>query len=381
MIKGKRITVLGAGIAGLSVAIALAGKGAKVRVLERAPALGEVGAGVQISPNGMAVLGALGLARDVGRDSLGSRAVVLSDGITGARVLSMALNGAFRLVHRADLITRLGAAAEAAGVDLRFGEAVSTVQDGAGALDGVDHDLLIGADGLHSVVRHALHRNAPVQPFFTGQVAWRALVPAVTAEVAQAQVFMGPGRHLVRYPLRGGGLVNLVGVEERNEWADEGWSLPGDPDAFRQAFAGFCPEVRRDLARLEQVHLWGLFRHPVATHWHGRDTALIGDAAHPTLPFLAQGANLALEDAFVLADCLGRLPLAHALPAYQTARHARVERAIEAANGNARNYHLRTPLRQVAHMGLRTLDRVAPGAMLHRFDWLYGFDVTRGDVG
>jgi salicylate hydroxylase len=220
----------------------------------------------------------------------------------------------------------------------------------------------------------ALHGE--MRPRFTGQVAWRALVPG-RGEPAEAQVFMGPGRHLVAYPLRGGALVNLVAVEERTAWAEEGWNHRGEPGEMRRAFAGFGGPVSGWLAQVEECALWGLFRHPVASRWHGPGAVLLGDAAHPTLPFLAQGACMALEDAWVLAECLGREGSdAAAFASFQAARRDRVVRIVNAATANARNYHLRGPARAVAHAGLRAIGRAAPGAMLARFDWLYGHDVT-----
>lgn len=157
----------------------------------------------------------------------------------------------------------------------------------------------------------------------------------------------------------------------------EGWSLPGDADSLRHGFRSFAPDIRALLDRVESVNLWGLHRHPVAAHWHGSHSALVGDAAHPTLPFLAQGANLALEDAWVLADCLASLSQEDAFVAYQSRRRARAVRVIEAANGNARNYHLRNPaIRTAAHMALRLGGVVAPAKMLGRFDWIYRHDVT-----
>ncbi|EKE45132.1 hypothetical protein OCGS_0827 [Oceaniovalibus guishaninsula JLT2003] len=358
-----RVAVLGGGIGGLAAALAFARRGHDVAVFERAPDLTEVGAGLQISPNGMAVLRALGVGDAIATAGLRSAAVVLRDGPSGRLVLRMDLAGRdFLLMHRADLIGVLADAARAAGVALRLGRAVRAVGTD-GRVDGEAFDLVAAADGLHSVARGVL--NGPAHPFFTGQVAWRATVPGDAAR--EAVVRMGPGRHLVAYPLRGG-TVNLVGVEERRDWTAEGWHHAGDPDAFRAAFAGFG-EARDLLGRVDGVNLWGLFRHEVAQIWQAGRLALLGDAAHPTLPFLAQGANLALEDAWVLAA------QADDLPRYQALRRPRAVRAIAAANANARNYHLRGPARLAAHAALR----MAPGTlMLRRLDWLYGCDVTRG---
>jgi salicylate hydroxylase len=189
---------------------------------------------------------------------------------------------------------------------------------------------------------------------------------------------MAPGRHLVCYPLRGGQAVNIVAVQERAAWAAEGWHHLDDPDNLRAQFADFGGVAAQLLSQVDAVGFWGLFRHPVAPHWHGGGVAVLGDAAHPTLPFMAQGANLALEDAWVLADSLDRADnLVTGLAAYQALRRDRAVRVIAAANGNAWKYHLRSgPVRAAAHLALRAGGALAPGRMLRRFDWIYRHDVT-----
>ncbi|MGO4909305.1 FAD-dependent monooxygenase [Pseudorhodobacter sp. W20_MBD10_FR17] len=385
-LKDTEFTVLGAGVAGLAISTALAQRGAKVTLLEQADAIREVGAGLQVSPNGAAVLRALGLEQALVAAGLRNQAVHLRDGISGDTVVRLDLaarrpDQAFHLMHRADLIDLLRTGAEAAGVELQLlqrveavdlsgGKPVLTMATGAARCAG----FVIGADGLHSRVRAAL--NGAVAPFFTHQVAWRALIPAQPGEVVEAEVHMGAGRHLVSYPLRGGTMRNIVAVEERRQWVEEGWNLRDDPLEMRLAFDRFSPRVRSWLEQVNEVWLWGLFRHPVAKSWFGANAAILGDAAHPTLPFLAQGANMALEDAWVLADCLDRLGISAGLPAYQAARQDRCARIVKAANGNARAYHLRDPLRSVAHLGLKLGGAVAPGMVLGKFDWIYGHDVT-----
>ena len=361
------VTVLGAGIAGLASAVACAARGRSVEVVEQAPALTEVGAGLQVAPNGGRVLDALGVAVP----GVASGAVHLIHGPSGRSVIRMPVGPGFRMVHRADLIGALAARAAALGVVLRLGTPVARVTEaGLETPDGVlPARRLVGADGARGAARAYVapdHRGA-----FTGQVAWRATVP-VDGWPAEAQVHMGPGRHLVCYPLRDGRRLNLVGVEERAGWAAPGWSVEDDPAAFRSAFAGFAAPLRGVLGRVVRTHLWGLMDHGTTPHWTRGACTLIGDAGHPTLPFLAQGANLALEDAWTLAAMLDD-------PAgWEAARRPRVERALAAARGNARNYHLSGARRAAAHAALRAVGRVAPGLPLRGFRWLYDADVTAG---
>ena len=363
------VTILGAGIAGLSAAVAFAGRGRSVELIERAPALSEVGAGLQIAPNGGRVLDALSIPLP----AVESRAVHLIDGPSGHAVLRMPLGPGFRLVHRADLIGALANRAVELGVTPRLGTEVRAIEEEGRVLvlaDGSRRPVrrLIGADGPRGPARAFVAPDH--RPRFTGQVAWRATVPCDPHWPAEAQVHMGPGRHLVLYPLREGRLLNIVAVEERREWTAEGWAQEGDPDALRAAFAGFGGPVRAVLRRVGEVHLWGLMDHGVTRPWSRGACTLIGDAAHPTLPFLAQGANLALEDAWTLAA------MADDPDGWEALRRPRVARALKAAAANARNYHLRGPARTVAHAALRLSGKVAPNAMLGRYAWLYDADVT-----
>ena len=385
---GQSVTVVGAGVAGLALARALALRGAQVTVLEQADAIREVGAGLQISPNGACVVRALGLYPALEAASVRAQAVQLVDGPSGEPVTRLEVgrlrpDQGYHFLHRADLIALLLQGAVEAGVTLRLLSRVAEVDLSpprpAVVLDGgerLEARLLVGADGLHSKVRTAL--NGPEAAFFTGQVAWRAVIPAEPGAAAVAEVHMGPSRHLVSYPLRGGTLRNIVAVEERAKWAEESWTLRDDSMDLRLAFAGFSPRVRGWLEQVEDPWLWGLFRHQVASTWiDPKGVAILGDAAHPTLPFLAQGASMGLEDAWVLTDCLSRHDtIPAALAAYQALRKPRTTRIVAAATANARAYHLSGLPRVFGHTGLRLLGRLSPGTMLSRFDWLYGHDVT-----
>ncbi|SFS08654.1 FAD-dependent monooxygenase [Yoonia litorea] len=375
----RNVAIIGGGIGGLTAALAFAQSGASVTVYEQAPALTEVGAGLQITPNGMRALDKLGLGKALAASGIAADAVVPTDAHSGKPITRFDLTAQsprYRFFHRAVLIDILGRGCEAAGVRVELGARIGEVRPDGSFQHGADRvkpDLTVGADGLHSTLRPLM--NKADKPFFTGQVAWRALTK-VNAVPPVARIWMAKGRHLVTYPI-GNNWLNIVAVQERGQWAKEGWHHPDDPGNLRKAFADCSWEVKSILAEVTHVNLWGLFRHPVAQRWHTGSIALLGDAAHPTLPFLAQGANLAIEDAYVLArTCDETADLQAALPSYQSKRRPRVVRAIEAANSNARNYHLGGVKRRVAHLGLKTLGTVAPNAFLNRLGWLYDHDVT-----
>ncbi|MFV0410084.1 MAG: FAD-dependent monooxygenase [Paracoccus sp. (in: a-proteobacteria)] len=366
-LNDREITVAGAGVAGLTVALALAQRGARVSVFERAGALREVGAGLQLSANAGRVLDALGLSAALDAVSWRTEGVILNNQ-HGRQVARLPLSArqpgtAFRAIHRARLIEVLESAARAAGVEIVLNHEVTAPPEGAA--------LAIGADGLHSRMRTAL--NGEAKPFFTGQTAWRALISDTTDDPF-VRVYMGAGQHLVSYRL-GEGLRNIVAIMERPEWAAEGWSHEDDPDKLRMAFSDFGNPVHGWLDRINRVGIWGLFRHEIAPVWHDDTRVILGDAAHPTLPFMAQGAVMAIEDAWVLAACLDAIEdQVEALARYQALRLPRVRRMIQTANDNARNYHLSGPARTIGHAGLRLVSALAPGQITGRFDWVYNYD-------
>ncbi len=392
----RDIAVIGAGVGGLAAALALRLRGARVTVFEAATELAEIGAGVQIGPNGVAVLEALGVRDAAEAVASLPRAIELRDFRASRPVARLPLGPAcvarygrpYWQVHRADLLAVLAKGAAAAGVRLRLGARVEGVCERRGgvALDlggggSFDAEAAITADGLRSAVR-AAHFGGGA-PRFTGHVAWRGLVPAGRLPAGlfpdAACVTMGPGRHLVTYPLRGGTLWNFVAVERRAAWTAEGWTTPDDPARLRRAFAGWGGAVDALLGAVDATYLWGVFDHPALPAWTRGRIALLGDACHPMPPFLAQGAAMALEDAWVLAAALSAAgpDLAVGLSAYEARRKARATRVQRAAARNGRLYHLANPaLRAAAHLGLRAASRLAPGLLMGRFDWLYAADVT-----
>ena len=382
---GMRIGIVGAGIAGLATALACARHGHAVTVFERAPDLGEVGAGLQIGANGMKVAAALGLT-----DALHAVAVVPEavemQAASGTRLMRIAMGqaavarwGAAPVnLHRADLIAVLADAARMAGVAVETGAAVA----GADATGGVLHvngvargfDLVVGADGVRSELRAQVVGHTA--PRYTGHAAWRALVPGAEGD-AVTRLTVGPDRHLVTYPLRDGTLTNVVAVVKRRDWTGEGWAQEDDPDNLRAAFAGWNERAEAILARVRRTHLWGLFDHAPLPAWSRDRLVLVGDACHPMLPFLAQGATQALEDAWVLAATLSR---GADLAAYEAARKPRATRVQAAARAQGRLDHAGGPVRPVLHLGMRAVGALAPGFAAARFDWLYGHDATRGQA-
>ncbi|NOD78095.1 MULTISPECIES: FAD-dependent monooxygenase [unclassified Ruegeria] len=380
-IHGLKFCVIGGGIGGLATALALQVRGAQVTVLEQAAELTEVGAGLQISANGTAVLRALGVAE--GRPALGQKSfgTVLRDYRKGrviSRVPSPAAGSTY-YYHRADLLDLLHTAALRAGVELRLGSRVTEVRKHPGeaeiVLEGGERlraECAIAADGGRSAIRPIL--NGPETPAFTHQVAWRATIPWNRPEqMPRAALTMGPGRHVVTYPLRDQSQMNIVAIEERSDWHEEGWRLEGDPVDLRARFADFSGEVGDILAQVQNVNIWALFLRPVAEKWQNGRLALLGDAAHPTLPFMAQGACLALEDAWCLARAFeAQSGVAQALAAYESARKARARKVVAAAGSNARNFHLRGPMRLAAQAALMALGP----RLAQRYEWIYSYDPT-----
>jgi salicylate hydroxylase len=374
--NSMNVAVIGAGIGGVAAAIAFAQRGATVTVFEQAASLSEVGAGLQISANGMCVLRALGAVQDTPDGAVQSSGTELRDYRRPNRIsfVPPPQAGPTWYFHRADLLDLLVTRAADAGVTFQLGQAITDVDLQTGRVGEMGcFDLVVGANGGQSNLRAALNGNAA--PQFSKQVAWRAVLPFSPQDApSHAVLTMGPGRHVVSYALRGGSLMNIVAVEERADWTEEGWRLSGDPDDLRARFADFTGATADLLAGVQETHLWALYLHPVAQVWHKGRLALLGDAAHPTLPFMAQGACLALEDAWVLASCVsGSASVDVGLARYQAVRQPRATRVVAAASGNARTFHYAPPVSWLA----QTAMAVMGPRLSARFAWIYDHDVTR----
>jgi salicylate hydroxylase len=280
-------------------------------------------------------------------------------------------------VHRAD-VHRLLARALRDEVALRFGDPVVELHaDGVRLSSGevLTGEAVVGCDGVRSIVREALF--GPHRPRFTGQVAWRFTVPQQGPASPIVRVWTGRRRHFVCYPIRGGDLMNVVAVTEEADWRVESWSEPGDRSVLLEAFAGWPAEALAMIEAAQDVHRWALYDRPPLPRWSRRTVTLLGDAAHPMLPFLAQGAAMAIEDATVLADALAAFAdTPSALTAYQRRRQARTAKAQAWSSRNARLFHLPQPLAGTVFGAAAMVDLAAPGGGARRFDWLYGYDAA-----
>lgn len=391
-----KAVVVGAGIGGLAAALALLRRGWDVETLERAPALTEVGAGVQISPNGMKVLAALGVADTVAARSYEPEALEMRLGRSGRRLFRIPQGATIRRrygapylqVHRADLLEVLETAVRGAGGVIRTGVTVDDYHGPAAMAGGetvARGDVLIGADGLRSAVRDAMLEPQP--PRFTGVVAWRATVPATVVRAFSLApgtcAWVGDGRHCVTYPLRGGELINFVGLVERNEPEGESWDTVGDRADALSDFAGWAPPVRAILEAAGTVLRWPLYDRPELPRWTDGAVALLGDACHPMLPSFAQGACMALEDAWrlglELGDGTGDIP--GALQRYETIRRPRATAVQDGARANLARFHKRDWL--TAAFGFAPIwaaGRIAPWLIAGHTAWVYGHDETEGRI-
>lgn len=392
-----RVAIIGAGIGGLAAALALRKSGLDVVVLEQADRLQAVGAGIQLSPNANHVLARLGVLDAIIDVAFEPQSLDIVDGQRGRTLLSAPPGQRARTrygqpylnVHRGDLQTVLLDAVNATiptAVALDC-QVTSVVQGDDGVTvalrDGrtVNADIVIGADGVHSVVRgHVVTETRPAR--FTGHVAYRMLIPrsAIGADVTPAPsvtLRVGPHGHIVSYWVRGGALYNIVAIIEDGQWRGEGWRTPADLGAVRAAFQDWDPRLRALFGAAGDIHKWALLDHPVPAMWSRGRVALLGDACHAMLPYLAQGGAMAIEDAWALGEVLaGAADPVAPLARYSQLRVTRATRVHAHAARNAHTFHRSgRASRAVRDTALRALAG-KPERFLHRMDWLYGLDIT-----
>jgi salicylate hydroxylase len=396
MAAARHVIVAGAGIAGLTAAIALARAGLRATVLEQAAKLEETGAGLQLGPNATRVLIALGLGERLRPLVMAPQAVRVMAGGSGREIVRIPLGQAverrygapYWTIHRGDLQSALAAQVQAEpDVRLRLG---MHVEDFAGHVNGITvlargatqviderGIALIGADGIWSTV--AARMRGHRKPSFAHRTAWRALVPAdsVPEEFRQPLVhlWLGLDAHLVHYPVKGGRLINIVGIVH-DEFSKSGWSAAGNRDEILRQFARWSwSETARALIALPERWLkWALYHRYHPFRGGQGPVTLMGDAAHPMLPFLAQGAGMAIEDAAVLAAMLSRYrdDPADALRGYEGQRRHRTERAQAMSRKQGRIYGMSGPEALVRNLAMRAM---GGEKLLERQDWLYSWKV------
>jgi salicylate hydroxylase len=376
------VVIVGGGIGGLFAANALRSKGLQVSVYEQAPAIGEVGAGVFLTPNSVRHLQRIGLQAAVEKWGalVGSHSRYFRhDGAPIAPVQvtdSSGWNATFGM-HRADLVNMLSDALPAEVLHCGY-RCVGFEQDGnIGRVSfangaSASADVVIAADGIHSELRP--HVFAASQPVFSGSVAYRGLVPherVADWPTDRWQMWLGQGRHFLAFPVRSGKLINYVGFVPTDEQMKESWTAPGDPEVLRQAFAGWDPRIHRLLKEVQQTFRWALYDREPLPSWTNKRLTLLGDAAHPMLPHLGQGANQSIEDGMALATILAhadRASAPQALLAYERLRRERVAQVQRGARENGLRYDS-----AYSDLGIRDAEITAHAAFRKR---LYDHDVV-----
>jgi salicylate hydroxylase len=374
-----RVLIAGGGIGGLTAAIALIQRGFEVLVYEQAPELREFGAGVSISPNGSRVLIELGLQRAL--EQVASRPASWNMRLfdTGR---SWPVGSSLRVVHRGDLHQALVLALErhAPGAVRVGARCVGFEQDKSGVtllLDNgeqVHGDALVGADGVHSRIRRELFGEG--RATFTGYMAWRAVMPIERVPLRlREQVFtawVGPSGQIVTYPLRQGQLMNLAGTVRRNDWLVESWSEAGTVEECRNDFPGWHEDVLAIIDAIQIPYKWALIGRPPLRHCSVGRVTLLGDAFHPTVPILGQGANMTIEDSMILARCLeASTSIVEALQRYEAARLDRTSRIVQTAFDR-----LERTRDELADPNLAKAFMERLTASGDPYDWIYQYDAV-----
>jgi salicylate hydroxylase len=390
--------IAGAGIGGLTAALAALKMGCDVDVYEQAHELKEVGAGLQLSANGTRVFYALGVGEELKAlscEATGKEIRLWNTGETWklfdlGKVSVERYGFPYFTVYRPDLLAVLAAAVRREKPDaIHLGsKCIGFTQDQAGVTlrlenGEVNGDALLGADGVHSRIRQGLF--GPDRPQFTGIIAWRGIVPMESLPRHMARMvginWIGPGGHVVHYPLRAGRVMNFVGALERADWQVESWSARGTTAELATDFKGWHEDVHALIRNIPVPYKWALMVRAPMERWSVGRVTLLGDACHSMVPFLAQGAVMAIEDGFVLARALSEAEgdVSARLSRYETARRERTRRAVEGSADNIKRFHNRALADPVK--AREYVNREWAGQnVAERYEWLFRYDVTTAAV-
>jgi len=392
--RSLKVAVIGGGIGGLTVASALMARGITVELYEQTDELTPVGAGIQLTPNAVKVLRALGLEPGLRETGFFPQATVGHDWRSGKVVFRTPLAGEcerlysapYVQIHRADLQRILCEKLPPASV--RLGKrCVAVGGDGSSAAarfaDGseVEADLVVAADGIRSVARTTLFTEGT--PRFTGNICWRSVIPFAEPDYDLVEpnnaIWFGPRGHVVTYYVKGGKAVNLVACLETETWTEESWNARSTTAELRAAYAGWHPKLQRLFERAHEVFKWGLFdREPMPAWTIGRVT-LLGDAAHPMLPYLSQGAAMAMEDGLVLARMLAEEPgdVGQALRRYEAIRIPRTARVQLTSRAQGQKNHLISPWARLRRdLVYRFRNLINPQSTGLKAGWVYEYDAA-----
>jgi salicylate hydroxylase len=395
MPRAPRIAIVGGGIGGLSAALALEQRGAEVIVYEQSPVHSEIGAGLNLTPNAVKAFRALGIEDKIEDIGSGSEFLIIRSWKSG-RLISRVRRGDFRkkfgapnlTVHRADLLevlrgalktTEIRLGTRCVAVETENGSAAARFADGSA----IEADIVVGADGIHSVVRNSLF--GADAPRFTGCICWRGMAPADAVphdiNTGDGTMWMGPHGHVVHYRVHRGKLVNIVAHLDSDAWTEESWTRECDVTEVMAAYAGWHPALTELYPCSARWYKWALYDRDPLQRWSKGRATLLGDSAHAMLPYLGQGAAMAIEDGCVLAAMIARHPgdLDVALAIYERLRSPRATGAVLGSRARAKENHLASPWAR--------LKRDVKFALRERFGgrdntafqagWLYEYDVGK----
>ena len=397
MSRGIKVTVIGAGIGGLTTVSALRARGIEAKAHDQTDVLTEVGAGVQITPNGVKVVRDLGLEKRFREFGFLPDSILGLDWHSGKTVFRTPLTECDRLygapyiqIHRADLQSVLRASvpdsaialsARCVGVRNEGKSAVAVFADGSE----VESDLIVAADGVKSAIRQSLFGDGA--PRFTGHICWRSLVPCESPDFdlvsPDTTIWFGPNGHIVTYYVKAGKAVNIAAILETTTWQEESWNVRSSKEEIASAYSGWHPRLQRLFARSEEIYKWGLFvREPLSSWSNGRIT-LLGDAAHPMLPYLSQGAAMSMEDGLVLARMAAKYgtDVSAALRAYEMLRVPRATRVQLTSRDQGKKNHLVSPWARLRRdIVYRIRNVINPQKTGLSAGWVYEYDAGGVDV-